>query len=208
VGNGIWVLDVPDISGGCGALPTTNKLVIPGGKHPHWGPADIPPASAYEKKPVVVPTPQPQPGPQPKIVPPSPEPQQGLAVTVRGGKLRTALRRGLTITVQAPRAGRVTATGTVGARKVASGGAAAGKAGPAKVRLRFTKAAKRSLRRKRSVQLRIASPSARRAAGRPDRRDHRAPHPLSRLGEQAGAAGPAPEEIRGWRGTSQVTPTG
>jgi hypothetical protein len=52
------------------------QLVIPGGKHPHWGPADIPPASAYEKKPVVVPTPQPQPGPQPTIVPPSPGPSR------------------------------------------------------------------------------------------------------------------------------------
>jgi hypothetical protein len=93
-------------------------------------------------------------------VPPSPgrSPSRALTVEAGGARLRAALRRGVTITVQAPRAGRVTVTGTVGARKVASGGATAGKAGPAKVRLRFTKAAKRSLRRKRSVKvtLRVA----------------------------------------------------
>ncbi len=160
VGNGIWVLDVPDLGGGCGALPTTNKLVIPGGRHPHWGPADIPPASAYERKPVVQPTPAPQPPqpmPQPKLVPPAPAPvrPRQVAVTVRAARLRAALRRGLTLTVQAPRAGSVTATGMAGARKVASGRATARKAGPATVRLRFTKAGARSLRRKRAVQLTV-----------------------------------------------------
>ncbi|MDQ4126144.1 MAG: hypothetical protein M3134_11195, partial [Actinomycetota bacterium] len=50
VGDGIWVMDIPDISGGCGPMPTTNKLVIPGGRHPHWGPADIPPAEAYRQR--------------------------------------------------------------------------------------------------------------------------------------------------------------
>jgi hypothetical protein len=41
VGNGIWVADIPDLSAGC-AMPTENKLRIPGGRFPHWGPADVP----------------------------------------------------------------------------------------------------------------------------------------------------------------------
>ena len=56
VGDGIWIMDVPDFSGGCGPLPTTNKLVIPGGRHPHWGPADVPPASGVRAQAASSPT--------------------------------------------------------------------------------------------------------------------------------------------------------
>ncbi len=43
VGDGIWVVAVPDQSGGC-ATPdaASNRRVIPGGRFPHWGPADVP----------------------------------------------------------------------------------------------------------------------------------------------------------------------
>jgi hypothetical protein len=43
VGNGIWVIDVPDLSAGCAMPdPASNRLLIPGGRFPHWGPADMP----------------------------------------------------------------------------------------------------------------------------------------------------------------------
>ena len=177
--DGIWVLDVPDLSGGCGPLPTTNKLVIPGGRHPDWGPADIPPASAYESpEPGRQEQPQPQPGPD---VQPTPQPsttERALSVKVRGAKLRAALRRGLTVTVRAPGAGRLTATGTVGGRRVAAGAASSRAAGPVGVRVRFTKAAGRKLRRKRTVRLSVAV--AFRPAGGGDKRSGRVAVRLAR----------------------------
>ncbi|HEU4658117.1 MAG TPA: hypothetical protein VFR97_11345 [Capillimicrobium sp.] len=43
VGDGIWVVSIPDFSGGCVAPDaSTNVKVIPGGRFPHWGPADLP----------------------------------------------------------------------------------------------------------------------------------------------------------------------
>ena len=143
VGDGIWITDVPDVSGGCGALPTNNKLVIPGGKHPHWGPADILPARAYE-------------GPTACCAPPEPPPAGELAVTASAAKLRGALTRGLTVKVQAPAAGRVSAVGKVGAKRVAAGTKDVPGAGATTLRLKFTKAARRSLKRKRSARVSIA----------------------------------------------------
>ena len=50
---GVYVAAIPDncAPGGPGTL------VFPGAKHPDWGPADVPPASAFES------TPAPRPGP-------------------------------------------------------------------------------------------------------------------------------------------------
>ena len=160
VGDGIWVLDVPDLGGGCGPMPTTNRLVIPGGRHPHWGPADIPPASAYEARvPDQNQQQQPEPGREPGPTQDATKQdvtKQALTVKVRGVKLRAAVRKGLTVTVPAPGAGRMTARGTVGGRRVAAGDASPRAAGPVKLRMRFTKSAGRKLKRKRSVRVSVA----------------------------------------------------
>jgi hypothetical protein len=154
VGDGVWIMDIPDLSGGCGEVPTTNKLVIPGARHPHWGPADIPPASAYERRNEDV-KPGPTPAPNPT---PAPQPETGkLVLTVAGkAKLRGALARGATITVQAPGAGTVAATGKVGAKRVASAKKAVAAPGAVTLKLKFTKGAKRALKRKRSVRVNVA----------------------------------------------------
>ena len=150
VGDGIWVMDVPDLSGGCGPMPSSNKRVIDGGEHPHWGPADIPPASAYNAQ---------DPQPDEPTVPNGPNgpvgPSATLSATASGAKLRGALKRGVTVRVQTGGAGSVTATGKVGARRVAAGRAQIAAAGAGSVRLTFTKAAKRSLKRKRSARLAV-----------------------------------------------------
>jgi hypothetical protein len=143
VGDGIWIMDVPDISGGCGPLPATNKLVIPGGRHPHWGPADIPPASAYEERTVC-------------CAPPEPGDPKALVITGGTAKLRAALKRGVAVSVIAPGAGRVAASGKVGAKRVAKGAKVVAGPGAATVKLRFTKAAKRALKRKRSARLAVS----------------------------------------------------
>ncbi len=41
VGDGIWVNPLPDVSAACQA-GVDGRLVIPGGRHPDWGPADVP----------------------------------------------------------------------------------------------------------------------------------------------------------------------
>ncbi|WP_028057573.1 calcium-binding protein [Candidatus Solirubrobacter pratensis] len=73
---------------------------------------------------------------------------KALAVSASKVKLARALAHGLKLRVTVPSAGKLTATA-----KGASGSSKVKKAGPATVVLRFTKAAKRSLRRKRSVKL-------------------------------------------------------
>jgi hypothetical protein len=129
-GDGIAVVDVPDFdaAGGCtqeGA--TLAKLTIPGGSEPDWGPADVPSGRAGGG---------------------------GGALAIRAGstKLTRALRRGLTLRVNAPSAGKVAAIATRRGRRVATGKRSVA-AGAAKVKLTFTKTARRSLKRAGRVKL-------------------------------------------------------
>jgi hypothetical protein len=77
----------------------------------------------------------------------------GTRRAVKRGSLRKALRDGLVVTVRGA-TGKVTATALKGRTKVGSGRAGA-KNGTAKVRVRFTKRAKRTFARKHSVRLTI-----------------------------------------------------
>jgi WD40-like Beta Propeller Repeat len=137
VGDGIHIAAVPDFGGGCtlDGATVTPPLVIPGGKEPDWGPADVPAS----------------------------RPSQGgggstggqskLTVAVSATTLKKALRSGLKITVKVPAAGKLSATAT---RKGKTVGTAAKKpvaAGKRTITLRFGKAARRALARSRSVKL-------------------------------------------------------
>ena len=121
---------VPSFAGGCttdGASPTA-ALLIPGGKQPDWGPADVPAGRGATGG--------------------------GLAAKAAKAKLAKALAKGLSVRVRVPAAGRLSAAATRSGRKVASGAKARqGRHGA--VKLRFTKAARRSLKHARSVKLRI-----------------------------------------------------
>jgi hypothetical protein len=137
-GDGIHVADVPDFSGGCTMAGATQDpaLLIAGATEPDWGPADVPPAR-----------------------------QQGgggaggqgstMAVTVSGKKLKTALRKGLKVSVTVPSAGKLSATATKKGRAVAKSASKSVKAGKRSLTLKFTKAARRSLARSRSVKLTV-----------------------------------------------------
>jgi hypothetical protein len=139
-GDGIHVAAVPDFSGGCttaGATPTA-PLVLAGGSEPDWGPADVPAAA---------PVPQPMPGP-------GPAPAR-LTVKVKSAKLRAALKHGLKVTVDVAAPARVSASAKAGRKVVAK---AAGKqlaAGKRTITLKFTKAARKSLARKKTAKLAI-----------------------------------------------------
>jgi hypothetical protein len=123
---------VPSLAGGCttaGATPNA-PLVIPGAKNPDWGPAGVPASRRTGAA------------------------GGGLAVKSADAKLRRALKKGFAVRVRIPGAGRLSATATKGSRKLASG-AKSVHGRNAAVKLRFTKAAKRSLKRVARVKLRI-----------------------------------------------------
>src|SRR6185436_16492399 len=78
----------------------------------------------------------------------------GLAVKSAEARLSKALKKGFTVRVRVPGAGRLSATATRGGRKVASGSKSVhGHSGA--VKLRFTKKAKRSLKGAQSATLRL-----------------------------------------------------
>jgi hypothetical protein len=125
-GAGVSVVDVPDFGavGDCtmeGA--TLGKTLIPGASQPDWGPADVPAGG------------------------PAAGPARGaLALKLAKPKLKAALKRGVTVSVDVPGPGRLAAVATRRGHKVAAGRRAVG-AGRATVTLRFTRPARRSLRR-------------------------------------------------------------
>ena len=132
-GDGIRVVNVPSFAAGCttdGASPNT-QLLIAGGSQPDWGPADVPSGR------------------------PAPDaPGAALTASAAKAKLAKALRKGLKVKATVPADGRLRATALRGSRKVAAG-AKRVKAGNVTLKLRFTKAAKRSLRTKGRVKLRV-----------------------------------------------------
>jgi WD40 repeat protein len=146
---GIEVLPLPNVVPGDCPGAGSGVVKIPGGAEPDWGPAGVNPGSD---------------DPPPCQPAATCEQKQKLGLRIaKKGKLRAALRKGVLIKVAVPGAGKVTAAGKAGRRKVASGRTTAGAAGTAKVRLKFTRKAARKLRRKRSLRLAVAvkfTPSA------------------------------------------------
>ena len=140
-GGGIAIADIPDLSGGCQSPITINNLVTVGAQ-PDWGPADVPTASGPNSGPPAG---------------PKGTPNQRLKLGLpKRLKLAKALRKGITLTVNAGAAGNARATAKLKRSKVGSGVATVGASGKAKVRIRFSRKAARSLRKRRSVRLAIA----------------------------------------------------
>ena len=96
--------------------------MIPGGKNPDWGRRTSRPAAAPGRR---------RPG----------------RVKSADAKLRKALAKGLNVRVRVPGAGRLSAAATKGSGRKVAAGSKSVKGGNATVKLRFTKAAKRSLKR-------------------------------------------------------------
>ena len=150
-GSGVKVVTVPGFENGCstdGATPNA-PTVIPGGSEPDFGRADVP-----AERPVPPPPPPPD---DPRVVDPGTpvDPAASLGATASRARLRSALRRGLRLTVSVPAGGALAATAKAGGRTVAKAKPKQVAAGTHRVTLRFTKAARRALKRKRSVRLRV-----------------------------------------------------
>ncbi|MDW5598609.1 hypothetical protein VSS74_29885 [Conexibacter stalactiti] len=162
VGDGIWVNPLPDLAGGC--QPGQNgRLVIPGGRDPDWGPADVPAS---------IPSPAGAGGDggasgggggsggsdAPRAAARRPR----LALAVARARLARALARGLAVSVQLPAgATRATVTAKAGRTTVARGTARAGRGGVATLTLRFTRAARRTLAGRGAVRLTLTAVAGR-----------------------------------------------
>ena len=100
--------------------------------------------------------PPPGPGSGPGPGGDTPPSSASLTAIVRKAKLRKALAKGLAVEVALPGAGRLTGVATAKGRTVAKGAALAAGADVVTVRLRFTKAARKSLRRATKAKLALA----------------------------------------------------
>lgn len=155
-GNGVWIEDVNDK---CIGNP---HLQIPGASEPDWGPAPVNPGPRSVPAPPASPAPQAQ-APQAKDKDgkgpkgrDGKDGANGLAAGIVALKLGKALAKGLTVSLDAPGRGTVSASAKLGAKLVASGSQRVTKAGAATVTLRFTPKAGRSLAGRRQLALKVA----------------------------------------------------
>jgi hypothetical protein len=137
--DGVYVADLPDLGAGC-ANATAITKVIPGGHHPHWGPADIPPASAFAQV------------DQPKTD--GPVAPGGDTTTTIAAKARKSTSKRIVVDVTASTAGQVKLVAKRGAKTVAKAtrGVAAGKT---RIALKVTKAGRRALRHGGTVKVNV-----------------------------------------------------
>jgi hypothetical protein len=161
VGDGINVVDVPNLSGGCttAGASANSRLLIPGASQPDWGPADVPanrPGSTTTTTPGSTTTTPGSTTTTPGTT--TTTPRSGHAhLTIAGGRLRAVLGHGLSVTVTgvAPRA-TVRLTARVGHRLVAAGRGRSTASGTVRIRLGFTRSGARWLRSARRVTLTVA----------------------------------------------------
>jgi hypothetical protein len=145
--------------GSCGVAG--ESVLTASGSEPDWGPAD-PPAARWTPAGGPTPTPAPTPaggggggagGPRPGAGGGQGTAAARLAVTAP--RLRTALRRGLTVRLTGARAGTHTITARSGRAVVARGTARVAAHGTGRATVRFTRAGGRKLRGARRVTLRL-----------------------------------------------------
>jgi len=139
-GRGILTVTSLDLAG-CGLGNAAERVVVPGGSTPDWGPADMPAVQAdcggcgTDKKKAGA---------------------AKLALSLPRGKaakLGRALRKGLVLKVSTGGAGKLAASARAKGGRVASGRTKVGSAGKGRLRLRFTPKARRKLRGAKSVRL-------------------------------------------------------
>ena len=120
---------------------------VAGASAPDWGPADVAPAPRGVTA---------GPAPGGRRGPGGTASKHARLVVVKKPRLAKALRSGLRLRLKGARAGRITLVAKRGKRIVARGSAKVGARGTATVTLRFTNAAKRSLRGARGIKLKVS----------------------------------------------------
>lgn len=140
---GIETIPLPSVEEGCPGA-SSGRVIVPGASEPDWGPAPV------------------NPGPRDQQACTScGQGDQSKAATRL--KLRMpkrvsarALRRGLVLRVTTPGAGSLSASASLGRKRVASGRGKARAAGAAKVRLRAAKRSARRIKKGKRVTLKVA----------------------------------------------------
>ncbi|HEX8744154.1 MAG TPA: hypothetical protein VF712_13575 [Thermoleophilaceae bacterium] len=147
---GIETLPLPNVGPNDCSGAESGRVVLPGGSEPDWGPADVNPG----QKP---PPPCTTGCDQPPCTDCGDKPAAGIAVTVpKSAKLGTVAKRGLTVKVSVPGAGKVSVAALAGGRRVGSGSVTAPGAGAAPVTVRLTKKGAALLRKAKKKALRLA----------------------------------------------------
>lgn len=180
-GKGLDIAPLGDATSSCPDAQNGGEY-LPGASSPDWGPADVP-ASRPADKPLPgttsggsgggASTPA-NPAPAPARVTPTPQRPASLlpkpagasdggaelGVRVASARLAAALRKGLVVTITAPKGGAVRVTASKATKKLGSGRATAKAGRPATVRIRFTAAAHRALAhaRRATLTLTITAP--------------------------------------------------
>ena len=132
-GGGIVISDIPDLSGGCQSPEKFDDLIA--GAQPDWGPADVPAGR----------------------IPDDPDPKDELTVKLpKRMSLAAALRKGIAVKIETGAAGKASAIAKLKRSKLGSGAAKVSASGKATLRIRISKKAARTLRKKKSVRLAIA----------------------------------------------------
>jgi hypothetical protein len=151
---GVQTLAVGDLSAGC-TVPTEAdmRLVAAGGAQPDWGPAGVPPARPAPVRGGRPGTPG-APG-APGVQPPGVAGGRVLGAAVARVRIGAALRRGITVRLTAPGAGRAVVTARLRGAVVARGAAVVRAAGRRAVRVRFTRPGLRRLARARTAPLKF-----------------------------------------------------
>ena len=141
----IRVGDVPSLAGGCRPAPGDSRTLIADATQPDWSPAPVPGAAASA------------PAAAAAASAPAPAAQStaSIAARVAKSKLRRALARGLAVRLTVPAAGSLAVKATRAGRTVATATRRVNRAGNVTVTLRFTRKARRTLRRARAAKLAI-----------------------------------------------------
>ncbi len=151
--DGIHVVNVPDFSKGCtmqGASPQS-KLTIPGAIQPDWGPAEVPAARPTTP---VTPDPPKDTKPSPEIKPAAP------AIALTKVALRKALSGGLAAKLTGATPGKTEVVARYRGKAVAKASGTVAGDGTLAVTLKFTKAAKKSLKKLKKVKLDVSGGGA------------------------------------------------
>ena len=133
-GDGIHVAAVPAFAADCtldGATPAP-PLVIPGGREPDWGPADVPAARPRRRR-------RPQPGAR--------RSKPGATTKPLSVKVLSATRRGgVKVNVKVPGKGKLTATAKLGRKVVGKATKTVKKAGTTSLKLKVSRKGKATLK--------------------------------------------------------------
>jgi hypothetical protein len=138
---GVWVSPAPADNGG-GACALQPRLIAPGGSDPDWGVKDVPVVNG------------PGPGPGPSGDKDAPKANGAAAGKQRLGKV---LKKGLVWKVTTNEPGTATGQAKLKKKSVARGSKKLAKAGTFKLVLKFTKKARKQLKRKRAVKLTVST---------------------------------------------------